>query len=154
MKILVFSDTHGDLARMTKCIQKHPDAEIIVHCGDGEDQSRRAQLMYPEKKVVRVRGNCDLGSKLEAVEFFNVLDKKIMVTHGHYYDVKYGLNQIYHAAAEEGADIVLFGHTHMAHNEYKNGIYLFNPGNCSGWRPSYGVIEITQKGVLANIAKA
>lgn len=155
MKILVFSDTHGDFKHMESAIAKHRNADIIVHCGDGEEQSRRAAQKYADKMVVRVRGNCDLGSQLPAVEYFTAFGKKIMVTHGHYYEVKYTLTQLYEAAREQCCDLVLFGHTHMALNEYRDGIYVFNPGSCAGWRPTYGVIEITEDGsVLANIAKA
>lgn len=36
MKILVFSDTHGDVTRMERAIRSHSNAEVIIHCGDGE----------------------------------------------------------------------------------------------------------------------
>ena len=36
MKILVFSDTHGDVTKMERAIRSHSDAEAIIHCGDGE----------------------------------------------------------------------------------------------------------------------
>ena len=155
MKILIFSDTHGDIKKISSAVKKHPDAEIIVHCGDGEDQSRQIKLDYPDKMVIRVRGNCDLGSSLPEEEYFTVFGKKIMVTHGHTYGVKYGKASLRQAAAKKGIDIVFFGHTHDPYNEYENGVYLFNPGQGYGWFATYGVAEITESGsILLNHAKA
>jgi predicted phosphodiesterase len=34
MKILVFSDTHGDVTKMERAIRSHSDAEVIIHCGE------------------------------------------------------------------------------------------------------------------------
>ena len=53
-----------------------------------------------------------------------------------------------------GAKIALFGHTHVPYNQYHDGIYMLNPGSiafprdCS--RPSYGLIDITPKGIITN----
>ena len=146
MKILIFSDTHGDWKKMSDALRKHPDAEILVHCGDGERQSEEMAFKYRDKMTVRVCGNCDLGSMLHTEEIFTVNGKKIMVTHGHFYDVKFGLGALRRAAAEKGVDIVFFGHTHIPVNEYSDGIYLFNPGHCSGWHATYGVAEIPESG--------
>lgn len=38
MRILVLSDTHGDFNRMMKAVTEQPTAEVIIHCGDGEEQ--------------------------------------------------------------------------------------------------------------------
>ena len=58
-------------------------------------------------------------------------------------------------AASVGADAVFFGHTHIPHSscEYvgEKRIQLFNPGSIGGGygiKPSYGVINITEKGIL------
>ena len=37
--------------------------------------------------------------------------KKIFITHGDLYGVKYGMTNIYYKGKEVGADIVLFGHS-------------------------------------------
>ena len=37
MKILIFSDSHGRSANMLKAIEYHPDAETLLHLGDGTD---------------------------------------------------------------------------------------------------------------------
>ena len=56
------------------------------------------------------------------------------------------------AAKEKGADIALYGHTHVAHDEEVDGIRLFNPGSL-GYEKSFGVIEIRDGQVLSNIAR-
>ena len=57
------------------------------------------------------------------------------------------------AARRAGADIALFGHTHLVHEEYdpESGIYLFNPGSIGEPRegkPSYGILSLAGENVL------
>lgn len=154
MKILVFSDTHGNFRDMNEAITKHRDCEIIVHCGDGQEQAEDIKLAYPDKMVINVRGNCDWCSQLDTTQYFSLFNKKIMVTHGHCYNVKYTLDNLIAQAKKEHCDIVCFGHTHKATNEYIDGIYVFNPGSCARYIGSYGIIDITPKGdILTNIVK-
>lgn len=154
MKILVFSDSHGNYLDMEQAIKMHQNAEVIIHCGDGEAQSQRARDSYPDKMVIRVRGNCDLGSSLPLTENITLNGKKIFITHGHYYEVKYGLRTLRYAAMEKKYDIVLFGHTHDPLVEYYDGIYYMNPGSCTGYHASYGILDIDENGsVLMSIGK-
>lgn len=111
MRILVVSDTHGDLRSLIKAVDAQRKAEIIVHCGDGEEQQRFLKDNYKDKMIVAVRGNCDWNSFFPSKEIFKVCGKTIFVTHGHLYDAKSGLYRITSAAREAGADILLFGHT-------------------------------------------
>ena len=72
--------------------------------------------------------------------------------------VDYGIGTILKEAKAQGADIVLFGHTHERFSYYDSdsGIYLLNPGSLSeprdGKGKSYGVIDIVKSGVVMNIA--
>ena len=54
------------------------------------------------------------------------------------------------AAKENNCNIALFGHTHEKYYSYEDGLHLFNPGSIgSGYGgASYGVINITDKGIL------
>lgn len=154
MKILVVSDTHGDFHSLLKAVKAQPDAEVIVHCGDGDEQVQLLKDTYKDKMIVGVRGNCDWNSFLPSKETLSILGKKIFITHGHLYNAKVGLYQILCAAREEGADILLYGHTHIAMNAYEDGLYMMNPGSCHGYMASYGILEITENGdVLTNIVK-
>lgn len=154
MKILVVSDTHGDVNSLLRAVKAQPDAEVIVHCGDGDEQVQLLKDTYKDKMIVGVRGNCDWNSFLPSKETLNILGKKIFITHGHLYNAKFGLYNLMCAAREEGADILLYGHTHIAMNTYEDGLYVMNPGSCGGYMASYGILEITEKGdVLTNIVK-
>lgn len=154
MKILVVSDTHGDFNSLLRAVKAQPDAEVIVHCGDGDEQVQLLKDTYKDKMIVGVRGNCDWNSFLPSKETLKICGKKIFITHGHLYNAKMGLYKVVCAAREEGADILLYGHTHIAMNTYEDGLYVMNPGSCSGYMASYGIIEITENGdVLTNIVK-
>ncbi len=148
MRILVVSDTHGDLNRLIRAVTAQPKAEIIVHCGDGDEQVQYLMENYRDKMIVGVRGNCDWASLLPPVETLSVCGKKIFITHGHLYNAKTGLYQITSAAREQNADILLFGHTHIPMSTYDDGLHILNPGSCHGYLASYGYIDITQSGEI------
>ena len=57
--------------------------------------------------------------------------KKIFMCHGHRYGVKYGYNSIFYRGKEVGADIVLFGHSHLPIIDEHDGLILMNPGSIS-----------------------
>lgn len=148
MRILVVSDTHGDMRTLMKAVNAHPSAEIIVHCGDGDEQVKYLKDTIKDKMIIGVRGNCDWCSSLPSKEIISVCGKRIFITHGHLYNAKVGLYNIMCAAREEKADILLFGHTHNAMTYYEDGLYVMNPGSCSGYMASYGYIDITDKGEI------
>lgn len=154
MRILVISDSHGNLKNVESVIKAQPKAEVIIHCGDGNEQAQYIKDNYREKMVIAVKGNCDWMCDAPSKEVFNISGKRIFVTHGHLYNAKFGLYNLVCAAREEKADILLFGHTHSAMNEYDDGLYIMNPGSCSGYCPSYGYIDITEKGeIVTNIVR-
>jgi putative phosphoesterase len=76
--------------------------------------------------------------------------KRFFFTHGHVYDVKYGLYRLDLAAREYQADIALFGHTHVPYEEYADGLYLFNPGSL-GHGGTYGYVDVVGGGVVTNV---
>ena len=151
MKIIVVSDSHGSYHSFKRIMQLNRDADIVVHCGDSRDELDEIKLEFPDKMYYCVKGNCDweplpltLDFTVEGVHFF--------ATHGHMFNVKYGLGELERAARERGAQVALFGHTHIQHDEYIDGVRLFNPGSC-GFGKSFGVIEVKNGQVLSNIAR-
>ena len=154
MRILVLSDTHGDFNSMLRAIDAQKNAEVIIHCGDGKAQVDALAEKFPDKKIIAVRGNCDFGAKYPDVQNVEVGGKKIFVTHGHLFQVKFTPYNLICAARENKADIVCFGHTHCAMNEYEDGLYIMNPGSCHGYCASYGYIDITDNGdIVTNIVR-
>jgi len=139
-KILVVSDTHGRREALQRCIEISAPFDIIIHCGDGIKDIRSAEI--PENSIVlAVAGNTDLYSSAdeESLLIENIEGKKVLITHGHLYNVKSGLFSLSKYADEITADIVFFGHTHQSFLSVNNPV-LFNPGDLS--TGSYGIITI------------
>ena len=151
MKIIVVSDSHGSYRNLKSVMQLNRDADIVVHCGDSRDELDEIKLEFPDKMYYCVKGNCDWGPLPLTLDFI-VEGVHFFVTHGHMFNVKYGLYELDCAARERGAQVALFGHTHIAHDEYNDGVRLFNPGSC-GYGKSFGVIEVKDGQVLSNIAR-
>ena len=152
MKIIVVSDTHGSYRNFKKVMQMHRNADIVVHCGDSRDELDEIKQEFRDKVYYTVKGNCDFGTMLPLTEEFTVDGVRFFATHGHIYNVKYGLFDLDEAAREKKADIVLFGHTHVAVDAVHDGIRFFNPGSL-GYEGTFGVIEVKDGQVLTNIAR-
>lgn len=146
MKIVVLSDTHGDAAIIPAVIKSHPDADYYFHCGDSELTYDAAHI----KDCKRVRGNCDHDIRYPLEEVVEVDGKTVFMTHGHLFNVKTTLTPIAMRAEEVGADIVLFGHSHVLGAELVDGTLFLNPGSLKSPRgrneKSYAVIETTADG--------
>ena len=114
MKIIVVSDTHGSKDALRRIMELNSGADAVVHCGDSRGEMEEIKMRYPGKQYYEVRGNCDIGSALPQTLTFELDGFRYMVTHGHAYNVKYGLDRLFYAAKEAGVDAVFFGHTHRA----------------------------------------
>jgi putative phosphoesterase len=156
MKCLVLSDSHGGTSLMSRAIALHPDAEVIFFLGDGLSDADSLAVYFTDKAWVCVRGNCDFSGFFRnapamKTEEITLMGKRIVLTHGDLYDVKYGLDRLKYLGLETGADIVLFGHTHIPHEEYVPGehpFYLFNPGSLSAPSYTFGVLTLSENSVL------
>lgn len=156
MKCLVFSDSHGCVGYMREALRMHPDAEVVFFLGDGVSDINHIAAYDIERMWICVRGNCDFTkifreSELNKTEEITLLGKKILLTHGDLYNVKFGLDRLKYLAIERNADIVLFGHTHIPSEEYVSSekpFYLFNPGSISSPSYSFGIITLDESGVL------
>ena len=76
----------------------------------------------------------------------------IFYTHGHMYGVKYDLDTLADAASARGAEVALFGHTHIPHAETRGGVFLFNPGSCGRCYTgpdTYGILTLDEGKVTA-----
>ena len=153
MRILVASDTHHDFHALKRAVECQPSAEIVIHLGDGADDAEDVKYPFPQKMFLQVRGNCDWGSVLPYQGEYILNKKTIFYTHGHIYQVKYGLETFIAAARDRHADIALFGHTHDPMTDYRDGLYLMNPGSLSGSDGTYGILDITPAGIVTNILK-
>ncbi len=158
MQIIVMSDSHGKYSALEKVILSHTDADWIIHLGDGERELDNFCSKHPviAPKIVRIAGNCDYYSIQPDQFVLPALEHRIFAAHGHKYGVNFSLEQMKKAAEKHGCDIVLYGHTHVRCNKFEDGFYIMNPGSASiprdGNKPSFGLIDISDKGILMNIA--
>ena len=86
------------------------------------------------------------GSDLPAWGTAKLGGKTVLYTHGHPFHVKFGLAELEQAAREAHADICLFGHTHQQMTDYRDGLYLMNPGAVA--EGCYGMVDITPGGIM------
>ena len=145
-KILVISDVHGRLRDLRWVLQNEP-ADALFFLGDGlydldtALELRKTPLPCP---VYRVRGNCDVGYPDPAEGLAPFAGVLFFYTHGHHYGVKMGADRLAETAGARGADVALFGHTHVRELQRGTGAAaaVFNPGSLRDGR-SYGVVTVT-----------
>lgn len=156
MRIVVISDTHGDIAGLYKVIDQQRKADVFIFLGDCERDIEDAQSVFPGKQFLKVAGNCDFGSESQTDGETVISGKRIFYTHGHIYHVKFGPSTIIGEARRRKADILLYGHTHVAYTTYEEGLYIMNPGSVghpAEGRPTYGIVDITAAGIVMNIVE-
>ena len=148
MKILVLSDSHSGMSFMRYSIDRiKPDH--IVHLGDHYDDAKAIAEQYPHIRVHQVPGNCDQFCRDPwAVETLNydIGGVRFYMSHGHLHGVKSGNFRFVDAAAEAGAAVALYGHTHEAECfRTLEGLWVMNPGSCRSYGGSVGLICIENK---------
>ncbi len=146
MRLLVISDVHGHTANLRRALDSQPTARTVLFLGDGLREVEAVAQEYTDRTFYMVPGNCDWRSEWPAVREETFGGKKILFTHGHKYDVKYGLYKMELAARQVGVDVALFGHTHQPLIEYADGLYLVNPGSLREGR--YAYVDITSGGIM------
>ncbi len=151
-RILAFSDTHGDNTQCFEWIERIPGVNLILHAGDILRDAEDLAAVYPQTEYVS--GNNDFARFAPAEKILFCDGKNLFLTHGHTYGVKHGLRTLASAARLKGAQICVFGHTHVPYCGYEDGILLVNPGSSSGRyaaAATCAVIEIDQGRVSADI---
>lgn len=144
MKILVLSDSHAALSFMRMCIQKiKPDH--VVHLGDHYDDGQAMAEENPHIRFHQVPGNCDryrCDPWLPDTLCYPVGGVMLMMTHGHRHFVKSGTFRLLAEAREQGAQAVLYGHTHRPECAVEaDGLWVMNPGTCGGYGGTVGLLE-------------
>ena len=155
-KILVVSDTHKKLIDFKKLLQIYEN-EItdVIHLGDNCTDADDFIDLYENLNFHVVKGNCDYTQRCSDFKLATFEYAKIFMTHGHEYDVKFGLNTLCYEGLERNANIILFGHTHSSLLEKVNDVIMMNPGSLSYPRGvverTYAVIQIDDDGVNCKI---
>ncbi|MCQ2460936.1 MAG: YfcE family phosphodiesterase [Clostridia bacterium] len=156
MKILVLSDSHGKYQYIFDIIYENADSDVIIHLGDGvsdvDEAAREVADMRHLKtlQIIKVRGNCDIFTSEPVTSFDNIGGHKFYCTHGYTVNgsassvkARLGVDALCEDARKQGRDVVLFGHTHKAIYEDRDGVHLFNPG--AVLKGQFGIITIDDK---------
>lgn len=145
MKILLFSDNHGDREAVKTLVNKHPKVDYIISLGDSE--MRESELT--ELNIFGVKGNYPFEPKFPKELSLVFEGVKVYFTHGHNHSVKLGYKRILNHAIYNHYEVVCFGHTHHPLLLDTEGIILINPGSLSSSRSygqqTYAILEITDK---------
>jgi putative phosphoesterase len=146
MRIGVISDTHGLVRR--EVFDAFEGVDHILHAGDigGEDVLVELRAIAP---VTACAGNIDgfrcgdagetARIELGGVRFFltHILDRPHKPR-----------REVAQALVQRPADVVLFGHSHLPHDERIGEVHYFNPASAGPRRFDYpvsvGIIEIEE----------
>jgi putative phosphoesterase len=133
---VVMSDSHYDRSAIVRIKAKYQkEASAIFHCGDSELASD--DEIWEGIRVVA--GNCDDDNGYQDFLLQDVEDRKILITHGHLFDVGFGLDRYSYFAEEKGADLALFGHIHRPVAQKINNIIYVNPGSVAQPRGDFQI---------------
>lgn len=135
MRIGVVSDSHGNLYMLDKAIKMMEPLDLIIHLGDDYRDIIKLKEKY-KLPIEYVSGNNDFTAEKISEKVINIKGKNIFMTHGHRYNVYYGIDSLYFKALEENAQLVLYGHTHVQDIKNSFGVVFLNPGSVS--RPRDG----------------
>ena len=178
MKLMIASDIHGSAYFCERLLEAfdRETADRMLLLGDILYHGPRNDLPrgYAPKQVLAmlnavktclfcVRGNCDFAvSQWEDApeeQLLHFEGHTLLLTHGARYGVKSGTGLLETAAAQKGADVVLFGHTHepylhsiaagerVGERTLSRPMTLFNPGSI-GYGGSFGHLLLTGETVL------
>ena len=150
MRILIVSDTHRKHANLEYVLEKVKPLDLMIHLGDAEGAEDYIEAIA-DCPVEIIAGNNDFFSELEREKELQIGKYKVLITHGHYYYVAMGIEDLKKEAVGRGMDVVMFGHIHRPVLDYSRGIVTLNPGSISyprqeGRKPSYAVMEIDDSG--------
>lgn len=145
MKILIYSDSHGDVGSIIEIYEKEkPD--MIISAGDCAEDFREFALCYKDHQIPShvVKGNCDHFQKnFSDEETFEIEGIRFLLTHGHLYGVKNSLEALRDRAKELDIHVVIYGHTHRYLDIEIDNCRFFNPGALKAGE--YAVLEIENK---------
>lgn len=148
-KILVVSDSHGNKEQLKKLIDTCT-YDYMFFLGDVLSDLQGLNI----KNLVKVKGNWDADFATKRKEIIQIENVKIMLVHGHGYNVKMGLNKLLETAKKEKIKLVCYGHTHIANFTEIDGIGFVNPGAFSGFKKgkfTYATVQIDGDKIYVNM---
>lgn len=144
--IVVLSDTHGrDDPRLVEPLREAvTSAELLIHAGDFVREPILDAFEGLAEAVVAVAGNVDdeaIRARLPRVATLSIEGFTIALVH----TVEGGDTGLAMFGREQGADLVISGHSHRPRYDWTGDLGLLNPGSHAeprGNRPAYAELEI------------
>jgi hypothetical protein len=160
-RIMVISDTHEDMATLRMLMEylKEARIDLVVHLGDY--YSDTSLLEHEGHALVKVPGTWDphyYDPHVPNRRFIDALGWRLFLTHtpeSHYNDLADDIKP--ETILQSGqADIFLFGHTHRAEINLRNGVIMINPGHMScdetrGFPLTFALLDIDPASVTVNL---
>lgn len=152
MKILIVGDTHRKDDNLRRVIEEEKPIDMLIHLGDSEGSEAWIGDWVNEGCCLEmVMGNNDFFSSLERELELELRGHRILLTHGHYYNVSLGVEGLYQEALDRECGIAMYGHTHRPFLEERGGVTILNPGSLSyprqeGRKPSYMIMYMEEDG--------
>jgi putative phosphoesterase len=149
MLIGVISDTHGLLR--PEALEAIRGAQQIIHAGDvgAPEILKKLATIAP---VTAVRGNIDKDAWAQELPETQVLE-----TAGISIYVLHDLTKLDVKPEAAGFRLVIYGHSHVPKQEFRNGVLYFNPGSAGPRRfklpVSVGRLSIDGDKVSAEVVK-
>lgn len=140
MKILVISDTHGEISAATRLI-KNEAPDQVIHLGDCIRDAEELADLFPVLPICRVPGNNDWFTDEAKEKVLRLGGTGIFLCHGHTTGVKGGLYLQIAKALKSCCTVSLFGHTHSPYLEEQDGILLLNPGSVT-YSDTYAILTV------------
>lgn len=142
MTVLVLSDSHGNVDNMIRAVER-VQPHRVLHLGDCQRDLAALQAQFPDIPMESVPGNCDWGSCGQPERLIELGGVRIFMLHGHTRNVKNSPMAAMYAAKEYGAQVLLFGHTHVPLVDNDGSLLTLNPGAAGDrLRPTCGVLTI------------
>ncbi len=148
MKILVFSDVHGNQEQFKDLLSTHEDAQYVISLGDSELKHHVLQ----HHDIIAVKGNYPFDAGIGYKHVCKIDGWVFLLTHGHKERIKHGYETLYYAMLEAEADVAFYGHTHIPDFKHISGKYIINPGAVHRPRtpqgPSYLVLDLEKESIV------
>jgi putative phosphoesterase len=157
----LISDTH--VPKIDRCIPKRvfeifENVEYIIHAGDLVELAVVDELEQIAP-VLAVHGNMDGLEVANALPRFNslkIFDWKIGVIHDS--NTLNELNKMNETTKNNGFDVFVYGHTHVADIKWEGKVLYINPGSPTDppsvmVKPSVGLLKITKETIIPQIVE-
>lgn len=160
MRIGVVSDTHNHLPNVSRIVELFNTAgvERVIHTGDITQAKTLAAFAALDASLCGVYGNNDVEREAldAAAERFGIAlhepllelawaDREIWVVHDPR-DLEAALPEARRSGRAPA--LALHGHDHRFRLETRDGVVLFNPGECAGHLPGHNAIGVVDLATL------